>query len=194
MNGLIISPKARNLRMAGFGKYAENAPPAPVATDSAGRMILSPELDLQVQAAGLDIRPLQESRDSTAFTVSNLDIRDLSGSRDAVEFAQSASVSDVQSSQIPILGTVFFLPKDVSPYRQNAYYVRNTSLSVGVTVTLEIGPQNADAFYVADSSAFSLLGGNTLLLVPSKLMRYARVRVSGLLSLANVTAYYFGRV
>ncbi len=194
MNGLIISPNAVKLRMGGFGKPEQDIPPIPIATDGQGRMILSPELDLQVQSNGLDIRPLVESSDSVTATASNLFIRGLDGVQDSLSFNREASVAANQTSSVPILSTVYFLPTDTGAYRQNTFYVRNTGLvSVAVTVTLEIAPVNDSAYYVTDSSSFSLVGGNTLVLSPTRLMRYARVRVSALLSLATVTVYYFGR-
>lgn len=196
LNGLIISPRAAGLRMVGFGKPEQGVSPLPVATDSQGRMILSPGLDLQVQSSALDIRPLAQNRDSVACTAGELDLRGLTGQRDSLSLSRNASATASQTEQIFVGGTVYFLPVDIGPYRQTTFYVSNVGLSVGVNVALEIAPRNTDSYYVTDISSGTLLGGQTVLLSPTRLMRYARIRVSAIITLlvATVTVHFFGRV
>lgn len=196
LNELIISPRAVELRIVGFGKPEQGVSPLPVATDSQGRMILSPGLDPQVQSNALDIRPLAENRDSVTCTVSELSVRGLTGERDSLSISRKESATATQTDQILIGGTVYFLPTDIGAYRQTSFYVSNVGLSVGVNVALEIAPQNTDSYYVTDVSSGVLLGGQTVLLSPTRLMRYARIRVSAILTLivATVTVHFFGRV
>ena len=155
-------------------------------------MILSPSLNVAVTASNLDIRDLTPARDTVAITASNLDIRDLTGPQDAVTNWGSAYVQASQSSPIPILGTVYLLEQDMAPYSQNTFIVAN-NLGIAVTIQLQVAPANIDSYYTDDGGSFSLLGNSRLVLVPSVLMRYARVRVRGVLSLGNVSAYYLGR-
>lgn len=196
LNGLIINPQAAELRVVGFGKPEQGVSPLPVATDSQGRMILSPGLDLQVQSSALDIRPLAENRDSVTCTAPELDLRGLTGQRDSLSLSRNASATASQTEQILVGGTVYFLPTDIGAYRQTTFYVSNVGISVGVNVALEIAPRNTDSYYVTDISSGTLLGGQTVLLSPTRLMRYARIRVSAILTLlvATVTVHFFGRV
>ena len=194
LNSLIKSRRAEELQATGFGRSELDSSVLPLATDSQGRMILSPGLDIAVQSSNLDIRNLAESSNGVSITVSNLDIRDLDGSRDSLVASHCLSVINSESGSVPILSTAYFLATNVGAHRQNTFYVSNVSgIVVGVTVALEIAPADIDSYYVAESSSFSLLGGETALLSPGRLMKYARVRVSALLALANITVYYFGR-
>ncbi len=89
------------------------------------------------------------------------------------------------------LGVRNFLPKDISRFASNYYSVVNVG-GVGVTVTLQIAPIDSDSRYVNDGSSFSLVAGGTQIFTPSKLMRYARIRVSAVL-LGSVIVNYFGQ-
>lgn len=192
MNNHIFNTRAKHLLMAGYGKSEPDDSFIPIATDGGGRMILSPDLTIQAEANALDIRPLDWTRDSASITVSNLDIRDLTGTRDNLEVF-SQSFAQASESAIFSLSSRVFLPTDVSPYRKNTFYVRNSSaLSVLVTVALQIAPINTESYYVADGSSFSLIGGSTVTFQPTRLMRYARILVTATL-LANITVYYFGQ-
>ncbi len=161
-------------------------------TDSQGRMILSPSLHAAVTASNLNIHNLNPARDTAAITASNLDIRGLAGPGDSVSNWGSAYVQASQSSPVPILGTVYLLPRDMAPYSQNTFIASN-NLGVAVTIQLQIAPADNASYYINDGSSFSLLGNSRLVLVPSVLMRYARVMVTGLLSLGSVSVYYLGR-
>ncbi len=193
MNNHIFNNQVKHLLMAGYGHSEPNEAFTPVVTDNIGQMILSPDLTIAVEAEGLDIRNLEESRDSASITVSNLDIRNLSGIRDNLNLYDNSFVEASESGVIVALSTRNFLATDTSPYSKSTFYVRNNSaLSVSVTVTLQIAPINSDNYYVNDGVSYSLIGGNTLIFQPSRLMRFARIRVSAIL-LANVTVYYFGQ-
>lgn len=179
--------------MAGYGKPEPDGSFMPMVTDSIGRMVLSPDLTIGTEANALDIRPLNEAWDMPSITVSNLAIRDLTGTRDNLTLFRQSFLEASESGQILALSSRNFLPTDIGAYRKNTFYVRNTSgLSISVTVTLQLAPINNDSYYVDDGSSFNLIGGNTVIFQPSKLMKYARIRVSAVL-LANVTVYYFGQ-
>lgn len=193
MNNYIFNTQIKHLLMVGYGKSEPDGLFAPVVTDSTGKMILSPDLTIEAEADALDIRHLNGIQDSSSVTVANLDIRDLAGTRDNLELFRQSFDTATESGVIVAASARNFLPRDISAYRGNTFYVRNTSaLSVSVTVTLQIAPINDDNYYVNDGTSFNLIGGSTAIFQPSRLMKYARIRVSALL-LANVTVYYFGR-
>ncbi len=194
MNNQMKSLQARELRMTGLGRITGSTELEPMAADSVGRLILSPDLTIQVQSGGLDIRPLSASQDSVTITASNLDIRNLSGTQDGLAFDRMLSLETSTTSQVPSLGTVRLLTTNVSIYRQNTFYVSNASgLAIGVSVALEIAPVDIDSYYMTDGSSFNLFGGDARTFQPTRLLKYARIRVTSLLSLANITVYYFGR-
>ena len=179
--------------MAGYGKSEQDGLLTGIVTDNAGRMILSNQINIDTQAHALDIRPLSGAQDSASMTASNVDIRTLTGERDHLGISSRFSAEAQESAVIVALGVRNFLPRDLSAYSENVYYVQNTSaLSISVTINLQIAPVNNDSYYINDGSSYSLIGGGTAVFEPSKLMRYARIRVSATL-LANVTVYYFGR-
>jgi len=64
---------------------------------------------------------------------------------------------------------------------------------MGALVQLQIAPVDIDAYYVNDGAEFELVAGGVVLLRPSRLMRYARVRVAALLQIGTVNVQYFGR-
>lgn len=197
MNKHIFDTKAGELSITGYGKDISDNIVIPIKTDSQGRMILSPDIIINAVSAppGLDIRPLDRMRDSAGITVQNLDIRALTGTVDGVTVAGLGSFVDSDSDQIGILTTTYLLPVDTSPYSRYSYLVKNTSgVSVGVNITLQAAPDNVANHYLDDGSSFSLLGGNMLILQPSVMMKFARVKITSLLSIANVQVYFFGQV
>ena len=180
--------------MAGLGVMAGGMMLETMAADGLGRLLLSPDITIPVQSSSLDIQSLSNSQDNVTITASNLDIRDLAGTQDRIAIGQMLSLTASVTSQVPSPGTVHLLTTNVSAYRQNAFYISNISgLSVGVSVALEIAPADIDSYYITDSSAFNLFGGDAMTLKPTKLLKYARIRITSLSSLANVSVYYFGR-
>ncbi len=178
MNKSIYNTQAKCLKVTGCGQ-PPGGPPLPVAADSGGRMILSPELEIDVQSGGLNTRPLSPARDSVLISDGNLDIRALLGSRDAVKLFTRSSAFATQTEGLGILSTVNMLTTDTSRFGENAFIVYNTSgISVGVNVTLQLAPANIANYFTNDGTSFSLLGGNTLVLIPGKTMKFARVQVS----------------
>ncbi len=194
MNNLISNKNPKQLFMTGYGKSVSDNVLTSIATDDAGRMILSNELNIDTEANDLDIRPLNWGYDSATITIPSTDIRSLSGNRDAANLAQQSFVEANQSATIAILSTINLVTRDISQYSRNTFLVRNTSgISVSVNVSLQIAPINNDAYYINDGSSYSLIGGDIAVFQPTQLLRYARIRVSALLALANITVYYFGQ-
>ncbi len=193
MNDHIFNTPIKHLLMTGYGKSEQDDFFTSIVTDEAGRMILSNSLNIETQANALDIRSLDWLQDSATITTSDMDIRSLTGERDSLALAGQSFAEATESGTIVALSSRNFLPRDLSAYRQNTFYVRNTSaLSVSVSINLQIAPINNDSYYVNDGSSYNLVGGSIAIFQPSQLMRYARIRVSALL-LANVTVYYFGQ-
>ena len=190
INNLIFNQTPDLLASKIYGETATQS--MHFATDSQGRMILSPTLNEAITASNLNIRNLTDARDAVTITTSNLDIRSLTGLQDSVTNYGSAYATASVTSSIPILGSVNLLPRDMAPYSQNTFIVIN-NLGVAVTIQLQVAPADIDAYYTNDGGSTSLLGDSRLVLVPSVLMRYARVRATGLLSLGNITVHYFGR-
>ena len=183
INNLIFNQTSQQYFSKIYGETATQS--MHFATDTQGRMILSPSLNEAITASNLNIRDLTAARDVATITASNLDIRNLTGLQDTVTNYGSAYATASTTSSIPILGTVNLLPRDLAPYSQNTFIAIN-NLGIAVTIQLQVAPVNIDAYYTDDGSSFNLLGNSRLVLVPSVLMRYARVRVNGVLSLGNV--------
>jgi hypothetical protein len=125
-----------------------------------------------------------------AVTAADLDIRALSGTTDSVLVYGQNFVEDSISTTVPS-GTTYLLVKDISPYRQNSYFIRNNGSS-SITVTLQVAPVNSDAYYVDNSSAQSVGASSNNITSVTIAMRYARLRVAASSSTA-VVAYYNGR-
>ncbi|MCK9480057.1 MAG: DUF6385 domain-containing protein [Firmicutes bacterium] len=192
MNKLIKNPQAESLKIIGCGLTNDDL--KPFSVDEQGRMILSPQIFINAQAANLAVRPLQSSQDSLTIAPTTLDIRKLNGSRDGLKIFNNASATATESATISLLSTVNLLVTNVSNYRDNCFVVYNTSgLTIAADISLQLAPANISNLYRDDGSTFSLLGGNRLILVPSYASKFARIRVSSLLSLVNITVHYFGR-
>lgn len=193
MNPLVENSAAQRLCAGGFMRdpAGDLIPPR---FDASGRPVPSAQNFWTIQARALDIRPFSHHTDSAGITAPNVGIRALSGERDAVTLAQRRSAIASASSPVGLLLPVYFLPTDVSAMRQNVFVVVNRALlSLSVRITLQIAPVDSDNYYVNDGSSYDLIGGSTQPFVPSKLMRFARIRVSALISTATVEVYYFGR-
>lgn len=190
MNELIYNTEEK-LHVAGYAQTG-NGVLTPFASDVSGRVLASQQQTLTISSAGLDIRPL-DSTDSLSITVTELDIRNLFGATDSIQISGQSWEIDSNTQSVGILTTVYVLPKDMSKYRRNAFFVYNTSgVTVGADITLQISPVNSNAYYVDNGSTFSLLGGQKLILVPSIPLRYARVKITTLLAIASVTVVYMG--
>lgn len=193
MNRLIRNPRADRLRVTGYGLGPDEGL-LPVRLDGDDRPVPSADNAWTIQAGNLGIRPLTHQADSALITAADLDVRSLSGNADAVQMSRQSSASASASAPVGLLIPVFFLPTDVSSMRQNAFVVANRALlGLSVRISLQIAPVNDDAYYVNDGSSYDLIAGGIQTFTPSKLMRWARIRVIALLSTAPVEVYYFGR-
>jgi hypothetical protein len=168
MNMQIMGPTADQMAAAVCGRHGAAFPAA--RTDDVGRLVAASSAAIPITAAGLGIRSL-------------------SGAADSVTTAGQSWAYDSDSGAIG-LGARYFLARNVSRFSRNTYIVANTG-SVILSITLQIAPVDSDSYYVNDGSAFNLLIGGTYTFEPSVLMKYARVRASGVLGSAAV--YYFGQ-
>lgn len=159
--------------------------------DSDGKLILSPELSIDVVSDNLDLRSVNSTRDSITISATDFDIRSLNGTQDSVQIYNKSFVEDSDSGTILALGTRIFLTKNIGNYKNNIYVVRNTG-GVAVTLTLQIAPVDIDNYYINSGSQFNLLAGGIQIFTANNLMKYARISVSALL-LGSVTVYYFGQ-
>lgn len=189
MNNIIFSNDASQLQAAVYGINGTNV--RPIAVDTSGQAIITSTFTTSITAVDFDIRNLSLAGDSALVTANNLDIRNLSGTQDSVKLYNRASVDDTESGTIVALGSRNFLTKNISMYRKNSYVVINQG-GVAVTINLQIAPIDNDSYYINDGSDFNLLVGGRATFVPSKLTKYARIRVSAVL-LGSVTVYYFGQ-
>lgn len=191
MNLLISNRRPESLKLTPYGRQGGQS--VPLQTDGQGRLILSPALTLPVAAEDLDIRALAPARDSVRITGTDVGVRALGGAQDSLSVKRADYAFAEQSVTVFLLPQVI-LTRDISPYKENIFRVRNTGLSVGVLVQLQIAPADLSDYYVNDGSEFELIPGETLFFRPSRLMRYARVRVAALLALGStVNVQYFGR-
>ena len=190
MNHLIFNVAKGNLLSTIYG-MDENKNNRVFVLDSNGRLVLSSSLAIDIAVDNLDIRDLNSTRDILTVTSTDLDIRNLSGTQDSVQIYNKTYVEDSDSGTIVALGTRNFLTKNVSNYKINNYLVRNIG-GVALTIALQIAPIDVENYYVNDGSSFNLLAGGSTIFTPSKLMKYARIRVSAVL-LGSVTVNYFGQ-
>ncbi|ADY56329.1 hypothetical protein Sgly_2036 [Syntrophobotulus glycolicus DSM 8271] len=188
MNYLIFNTSAENLKAVIYGM--DDNEPKPIAVDADGLFLFSPLSEITVTANNLDIRSLSSARDSVVVTANNLDIRDLSGTQDSVQLYNLGFVEESLSTTAPS-GTSFLLTKDISAYRENSYFIRNTGSST-ITVTLQIAPVDSNAYYVDHSTAQGVTAGNNNITSVTVAMKYARLRVVAS-SNTNVEIYYNGR-
>ncbi len=169
MNYLVFNNNPDSLRTSIYGMDGTQL--KAVAVDTDGNLVLSPLSTISV-------------------TATDLDIRSLSGTTDSVLIYGQNFVEDSITTTVPA-GTTYLLVKDISPYRQNSYFIRNNGTS-SVTVTLQIAPVNSDSFYVDNSSAQTVTASSNNITSVTVAMRYARLRIVASTG-TSVTAYYNGR-
>lgn len=187
-NYLVFNCSANDLKTTVYGVYGSEF--KPIAVDSSGRFLFSPVSSITVTASGLDIRSLNSSRDSILVTANGLNIRNLSGTQDSVQVSNNGFVEDTLSTSVAT-GTVYLLTKNISQYRENSYFIRNTGAS-NITVTLQVAPVDSDIYYVDNSSAQSVPASTNNITSVTVPMKFARLKVvaSGNTS---VVIYYNGR-
>ncbi len=170
MNQKIFNQTAEQMAALIFGTSSTGV--VPVSTDAGGKPVVS-------------------SADTIPIEADDLNIRGLSGAADSVDVYGQSWAQDSDSGTIVGLGSRNFLTKNISLYARNTYLVVNTG-SVALGITLQLAPADNDNLYVNDGSAFDLLIGDSHLFEPSRLMKYARIRIAALL-LGSATVYYFGQ-
>jgi len=187
VNRFIYQTKAEPMQAAAYGTniYGKRT----FAADSMGRLILAPA-SITARADQLDIRDLTAPADQVTITGSDTQIRQLNGARDSLELYGQSYQEAAASGSILALSTIYLLPRDLAPYSRNVFVVRNTSLSVGMTIRLQIAPINDNNYYVNDGDSFSLAGGGVMAFEPTKLMRWARISAYAILA-AVVNVRYF---
>ena len=189
MNELVFNTSCENLHAAGYGQNGGSA--RALSADGNGVLEISPAT-LNITAANLDIHNLTAAADQITITAVDLDIRNLSGAQDSLQIYSRFTATDSVSATLLALQTVNLLVENVGTYKKNTYFIKNTSIGVAVTISLQLAPLDNDSYYVTDGSAFSLVAGGTVVFTPSKVSKYARIQLSSLL-LGSVQAFYFGQ-
>lgn len=187
MRALSFNTVAKNLKAAFYGMNGNQF--VPVEVDGDGRIVLSSPGAIQVTAADLDIRALDSAIDSVTATASDLGIRALSGATDSIQNGERAFVSDFSNESVA-LGTNNIAVKNIAPYSQNSYFVRNVSGST-VTITVQVAPVNVDSYYINVATATLAVSSNyfVAITVPAA---FSRLSVAALAS-GLVQVYYEGR-
>ncbi len=190
MNNLVFNKHARSLKAAIYGQYSDE--PVPIAADVDGNFVFSPASQITVTASNLDIRNLTSARDTVNVTAADFDIRNLSGTQDSIAISAKGFIEAQATQTVPANTTAFLLTREIGPYTQNSYFLRNTNITGSITVTLQIAPVDDDDFYVSAASTGVSAGSNYLTAVGT-LMRYARLQVNTGGTAIGVAAYYNGR-
>jgi len=190
VNALVFNNHARRLSAAIYGSY--NQTPVPVATDSGGNFVFSPSSLITVTASNLDIRNLTGSRDTVNVTAVDFDIRSLSGTQDSIAVSAKGFTEAQVTETVAANSTAYLLTREIAPYSQNSYFLRNASGAGSITVTLQIAPADDGNYYVS-SAASAVSAGSNYLAAVATLMRFARLRVDTGGTAAGVVAYYNGR-
>ena len=159
-------------------------------TDAQGRPVLLLDATQTIAAASFDIRSLTAS-DTAAITAADFDIRSLNGDRDSVTTVESP-YTVISNTATLILGGTTVLTVDTSPYSSSAFLVRAEAISLLTTVSLQLAPVTTASYFTTVDSESGLILGNDYLLLPTLLMRYARIYATGVGSV--LTAYYIGQV
>lgn len=184
----VFNPAAERLKAAAYGwdgsKYTG------MAVDTSGRMLLSPQNVVTVTATDFDIRSLSYNTDSVLVTALDLDIRNLSGTQDSVQILNCGFVEDNITITVPS-GTTYLLTKNISAYRENSYFIRNTG-GATVTVTLQLAPIDDTNYYIDNSSAQGVGVSSNNLNAATTVMKFARLRVVASTN-TGVVVYYNGR-
>ena len=187
-NYIVFNTAAESLKAAAFGwngsKYTA------IAVDTSGMLLLSPQNIVTVTATDFDIRSLSYNTDSVLVTALDLDIRNLSGTQDSVQMLNCGFVEDNITITVPS-GTTYLLTKNISEYRENSYFIRNTGAAT-VTVTLQLAPIDDTNYYVDNSTAQGVAASTNNLNAATTLMKYARLKVVAATNV-SVVVYYNGR-
>ena len=188
MNSLVFNRNADILQTTIYG--VDNDELRPIAVDPDGRFLFSPLSEITVTATNLDIRDLTPSRDTVSVTATDLDIRNLDGAQDSVQKYGCAFVEATITTTAPA-GTTAYLVRDIGPYSQNSYFIRNNGAST-ITVSMQIAPVDDANFYFTAAGPTAVTAGNNLVLSTTTAMRYARLLVQASANTA-IVAYYNGR-
>jgi hypothetical protein len=188
VNCIVFNPAAERLKAAAYGWDGSDY--KAVAVDSNGRLQLSPQNPIAVTATDFDIRSLNSSTDSVLVTALDLDIRNLSGTQDSVQLQSCGFVEDNISVTV-LSGTTFLLTKNISGYRQNSYFIRNTG-GATVTVTLQLAPIDDTNYYINHSTPQGVGVSSNSLNAATTVMKYARLRVVASAN-TRIVVYYNGR-
>ena len=190
MNFLIFNRSAESLKTAIYGQYNQDV--VAIATDAQGNLIFSPSSQITVTATNFDIRNLTSARDTVNVTATDFDIRNLSATQDSVQVGAKGFLEVQTTATIPSNTTTYLLTQDIGGYSQNSYFLRNTSGSGSITVTLEIAPVDNATYYVP-FTATSVAANSNYLTAVATLMRYAHLKVQTGGTAIGVNAYYNGR-
>ena len=143
MNYLVFNTNADTLQTTIYGTDTDEL--KPIAVDANGMFLFSPLSQITVTASNLDIRNLTPSRDTVSVTANNLDIRDLNGAQDSVQKQSCGFVEQTITATAPS-GSTAYLVRDIGPYSQNSYFIRNTGSST-ITVSMQIAPLDDPSYY-----------------------------------------------
>lgn len=188
VNCIVFNPAADRLKAAAYGW--DGSVYRAIAVDSSGMLQLSPQNPIAVTATDFDIRSLSSSTDSVLVTAIDLDIRNLSGTQDSVQLQSCGFVEDNITVTVPS-GTTYLLTKNISAYRENSYFIRNTGGGT-VTVTLQLAPLDDTNYYIDNSSAQGVGTSSNNLNAATTVMKFARLRVVASTN-TGVVVYYNGR-
>lgn len=190
MNNLVFNKHAQGLKAAIYGQYSDE--PVPIAADADGNFVFSPASEITVTASNLDIRSLTSARDTVNVTATDFDIRSLSGTQDSIAISAKGFVEAQVTQTVGANATSFLLTREIAPYAQNSYFLRNTNVTGSITVTLQIAPVDDGDYYIS-AAASAVSAGSNYLAAVGTLMRYARLRVDTGGTAIGVSAYYNGR-
>lgn len=194
MNGLIHNNNTHPLAATPYGLDSSSSA-YPLQTDSSGKLLLAQPI-WQISGNNVDVRNLTPTRDTIGIQGSDIPIRSLTPSQDFVTCQSQNNVVTTQSGTVPLLlAPLLLLVTDMSNYSNNTFWVRNTGVGIAVSITLQLSPINTDAYYVNDQAESNLLAGGLAMFRPSRMTRFARLRIVGLISLntTTVTAYHVGQ-
>ncbi len=188
MNNLVFNNTAEKLNATFFGVFGSEY--KPVAVDEDGLFLFSPLSIITVTATDFDIRSLSYTLDSVTVTATNLDIRDLSGTQDSVAVSSMGFVEQ-SVTQTVSAGTTSLLTRDISPYSENSYFIRNTG-GATITVTVQIAPVDDASFYINHTTPQTVATSSNAVAAVTVPMKFARLSVQASTN-TGIVAYYNGR-
>ncbi len=188
MNNLVFNNTAEILNATFFGVSGDEF--LPVAVDENGLFLFSPQSIITITATNLDIRDLSFATDSVTVTAANLDIRDLSGTQDSVAVSSMGFVEQNVTQTIPS-GTTILLPRNISPYSENSFFIRNTG-GASITVIVQIAPVDDSSYYINHTTAQSVAVNGNYAAAVTLPIKYARLSVQASTN-TGIVAYYNGR-